>query len=182
MVTRAGFEEHNVCRKCSSSGPLGPHDRGQSRAAFGHIRYKKGGMSFASCFPASALRVWPSCSEGHEQLPTIPVIGAEQILGMKNWGMLLQLFTSHHQSQATLYETVSWAKNVFQKRALEKHLLVGDCGHIFLIFLFLSTQGPCCCGGTGDGEDCLTSLLVSVSYILQYSSSSLVGSYHAEWW
>lgn len=32
----------------------------------GISRYKKGGFSFASCFLASTLRVWPSCSEGHE--------------------------------------------------------------------------------------------------------------------
>lgn len=70
--------------------------------------------------------------------PAPPVTGAEQILSVKNWGMLLQLLASHHQSQTTLYEAAAWAKNLFQKRALEKHLLVGDCGHIFLIFLLLA--------------------------------------------
>ena len=83
--------------------------------------------------------------------------GAEQILGLKSWEMLLQLLASHRQSQATLDEAVAWAKNVFQKRALEKHLLAGDCGHIFLMFpllAFLPSRALAAMEGR-DGEDCL---------------------------
>lgn len=109
-----------------------------------------------------------------------PVPAAEQILGVKGGGMLLQLLASHHQSQSTLYEAVAWAKNVFQKRALEKHLLVGDCGHIFLMFplLIVSPLLPWrdrVWGGLSDFP-----VAVSVSCILQYSSSSLVVPHPAE--
>lgn len=97
--------------------------------------------------------------------------------------MLLQLLASHHQSQTALYETVSWVKNVFQKRALEKHLLVGDCGHIFLIFpssLSLHTGPLLLWRDRGWGRLSDFPIAVSVSYTLQYGSSSLVGSHPAE--
>lgn len=92
--------------------------------------------------PVSWLVPWGSgqaALKGMSSYPAPPVTGAEQILGVKNWGMLLQLLASHHQSHTTLYEAVAWAKNIFQKRALEKRLLVGeDCGHTFLVFLLLT--------------------------------------------
>lgn len=183
VVTRAGFEEHNVCRRCSSSGPLGSHAREQSGAAFRQIRYKKRGMPFASCFLASALRVWPSCSEGHEQLARSSSHRNRADPGVKNWGMLLQLLASHQQSQPTLYEAVAWAKNVFQKRALEKHLLVGDCGHTFLMFPLLAfSPGSALAAVQGLGMGRTAWLLHSCYYILQYSKSSLAGPYPAEWW
>lgn len=61
---------------------------------------------------------------------------------------------------SNLHEAVAWAKNVFQKRALEKHLLAGDWAHLPHVSppRFLSKQGHCCQEGTGDGEDCPAAL------------------------
>jgi len=69
--------------------------------------------------------------------------------------MFLQLLASHRQSQTTLHEAAAWAKNAFQKRALEKHLLAGACGHIFLRFPLLARSPSRALGvvkGQGTGK------------------------------
>lgn len=160
-MARTGCEEHEVCGRSPSTGREGdwtwvtmPDSQGQPSGMSGER--EQGVTSFTAHFLASAL----TALKGVRSCTGPWVTGEEQILGLKSWEMLLQLLASHCQSQTTLHKAVAWAKNVFQKRALEKHLLAGDWLHLPDVSPphFLSKQDPCCQEGTGDGEDCPAAL------------------------
>lgn len=82
---------------------------------------------------------------------------------------------THCQSQTTLWKAFAWAKNVFQKRALEKHMLAGDCGHIFLMFpllIFSPSRAPAAVEGLEmSGYHRSDIAAINVSYILQQQQS-----------
>lgn len=141
-------------------GPaVGIPARGQPRAAFGHTRREQGGTSFGACFLASVLRVWPSCSEGHEELyrstgdksradPGSEELGDAPAVPRKSLPVSSYLTRSSCVGQKCFPE--EGTGKAFVGRRLWPHLPDVSPPR------FLSKQSPCCRhGGPGDGEDWL---------------------------